>query len=133
MKQSGFVIQNRVIIELDPKDNVSAAITSSTHERKSRCSIFFKNQTQKVLDNNDAIDLKVPLNVIYKQMYLKHNTLGEDIPLVIALKAMGLESDQEIIQLIGVEPDIVDLFSGSLEEPYNIGVYTQQQVLQQSS
>ena len=62
-------------------------------------------------------------------MYLKHNTLGEDIPLVIALKAMGLESDQEIIQLIGIEPDIVDLFSGSLEEPYNIGVYTQQQVL----
>ena len=70
---------------------------------------------------------------MYEQMYLKHNTLGEDIPLVIALKAMGLESDQEIIQLIGVEPDIVDLFSGSLEEPYNIGVYTQQQVLQQSS
>ena len=66
-------------------------------------------------------------------MYLKHNTLGEDIPLVIALKAMGLESDQEIIQLIGVEPDIVDLFSGSLEEPYNIGVYTQQQVLLQYS
>lgn len=70
---------------------------------------------------------------MYKQMYLKHNTLGEDIPLVIALKAMGLESDQEIIQLIGVEPDIVDLFSGSLEEPYNIGVYTQQQVLKQCS
>lgn len=61
-------------------------------------------------------------------MYLKHNSLGEDIPLVIALKAMGLESDQEIIQLIGVEPDIIDLFSGSIEEPYNIGVYTQLQV-----
>eukprot|EP01037_Dinobryon_pediforme_P046598 gene46598-60001_t len=40
---------------------------------------------------------------------------------------MGLESDQEIIQLIGVEPDIIDLFSGSIEEPYNIGVYTQLQ------
>ncbi|KAJ1423739.1 hypothetical protein B484DRAFT_398539 [Ochromonadaceae sp. CCMP2298] len=36
--------KNRVIIELDPKDNVSAAITSSTHDRKSRCNIFFKNQ-----------------------------------------------------------------------------------------
>ncbi len=35
-------IQNRVIIELDPKGNVSASITSSTHERKSRCSIFHK-------------------------------------------------------------------------------------------
>ena len=35
--------KNRVIIELDAKDNISAAITSSTHERKSRCNIFFKN------------------------------------------------------------------------------------------
>jgi DNA-directed RNA polymerase III subunit RPC2 len=35
--------KNRVIIELDPKGNISAAITSSTHERKSRCNIFFKN------------------------------------------------------------------------------------------
>ena len=38
-----FQWQNRVIIELDAKDNVSAAITSSTHDRKSRCNIFFKN------------------------------------------------------------------------------------------
>lgn len=37
------MLQNRVIIELDPKDNVSAAITSSTHDRKSRCNIFFKS------------------------------------------------------------------------------------------
>ena len=34
--------KNRVIIELDSKGNVAAAITSSTHERKSRCSIFVK-------------------------------------------------------------------------------------------
>ena len=35
--------KNRVIIELDPKDNVSAVITSSTHDRKSRCSIYYRN------------------------------------------------------------------------------------------
>ena len=34
--------KNRVIIEVDSKGNVAAAITSSTHERKSRCSIFVK-------------------------------------------------------------------------------------------
>lgn len=71
--------KNRVIIELDPKDNVSATITSSTHDRKSRCSIFFKNQ----------------------KMYLKSSSMGDDIPIVIVLKAMGIESDQEIVQLIG--------------------------------
>eukprot|EP00606_Chrysophyceae_sp_TOSAG23-5_P000344 GSChrysophyteH2.ASY1.ANO1.1296.1 assembled CDS len=47
--------KNRVIIELDPKDNVSAAITSSTHDRKSRCNIFFKNN----------------------KVWLKHNSLGD--------------------------------------------------------
>jgi DNA-directed RNA polymerase III subunit RPC2 len=62
------------------------------------------------------------------QMYLKHNSLGEDIPIVVILKAMGLESDQEIVQLVGSEPEICDLFSGSLEEPYMIGIMSQQQV-----
>jgi hypothetical protein len=42
-----------VIIELDPKDNVSAAITSSTHDRKSRCNIFFKNQKVRLLSERN--------------------------------------------------------------------------------
>jgi len=40
--------------------------------------------------------------------------------LYIILKAMDLEYDQEIVQLVGTEPEMVDLFSGSLEEPYNL-------------
>jgi DNA-directed RNA polymerase III subunit RPC2 len=99
--------KNRVIIELDPKGAVSATITSSTHERKSRCNIFYKNG----------------------KVYLKHNSLGDDIPIIVVLKAMGLESDQEIVQLVGMEPDLIDLFSGSLEEPYNLAVYSRQQAL----
>lgn len=51
------------------------------------------------------------------------------IAIVIVLKAMGLESDQEIAQLVGSEPDMIELFAGSLEEPYNLGIYTQQQSL----
>ena len=100
--------KNRVIIELDSKGHVSAAITSSTHDRKSRCNIFFKNH----------------------KLYLKHNSLGDEIPIVIVLKAMGIESDQEIVQLVGGEQSLMDLFSGSLEEPYSQGVYNQQQALQ---
>jgi DNA-directed RNA polymerase III subunit RPC2 len=30
---------------------------------------------------------------------LKHNTLAEDCPLVIIFKAMGMESDQDILQV----------------------------------
>ena len=101
--------KNRVILELDTKDrNVTASITSSTHDRKSRCSIFYKDS----------------------RVYLKHSNLGEKpIPIVIVLKAMGLESDQEIAGLVGSEPDMLELFSGSLEEPYNLGIYTQKQSL----
>jgi hypothetical protein len=46
----------------------------------------------------------------------------------VVLKAMGLECDEEIVQLVGTEPEIVDLFSGSLEEPYYLGIYSQDQV-----
>ena len=61
-------------------------------------------------------------------MYLKHNSLGDDIPIVIILKAMGLECDQEIVQLVGTEPETIDLFSQSMEEPYNLGIFSQEQV-----
>ena len=61
---------------------------------------------------------------------MKHNSLGDDIPIVVVLKAMGLECDEEIVQLVGTEPEIVDLFSGSLEEPYYLGIYSRDQALQ---
>ena len=61
------------------------------------------------------------LNCNVPQVYLKHNSLGDDIPIVVVLKAMGLECDEEIVQLVGTEPEIVDLFAGSLEEPYYLG------------
>jgi DNA-directed RNA polymerase III subunit RPC2 len=83
--------QNRAIIELDNKGNVVANINSSTHDRKSRCSLFFKAN----------------------KVYLKSSTLGDNIPVVIVLKAMGLECDQEIVQLIGSEPALMNLFAGT--------------------
>ncbi len=61
---------------------------------------------------------------------MKHNSLGEKpIPIVVVLKAMGCESDQEIVQLVGSEPDMMEIFTCSLEEPYVMGIYTQQQVI----
>ena len=66
-------------------------------------------------------------------MYLKSTSLGEDIPIVAVLKAMGVDSDQEIIQLVGSstreeDAEIIDLFAGSLEEPYSLGIFTRNQV-----
>lgn len=47
---------------------------------------------------------------------------------MVVLKAMGMECDQEIVQLIGFEEDVVDLLSPSLEEPYNLGIFSRDQV-----
>ncbi len=99
--------KNRVIIEEDAKGNPCASITSSTRERKSKGYILLK----------------------YGKLYLKHNTLGDDIPIAIALKAMGVESDLELVQLVGSEPEIVDCLALSLEEPVRLGISTQIQAL----
>ena len=71
--------KNRIIVELDEKGQGVASVTSSTSRNKTRTIVKFKNG----------------------QFFLQHNNLEKDCPLVIALKAMGLESDQDIIQMIG--------------------------------
>lgn len=98
--------KNRVILEEDAK-GVSASITSSTHERKSKAYIIVKNG----------------------RVYLKNNTLGDDIPICIVLKAMGLESDVEMVQLVGSAPQLVNALTLSLEEPHRHNVRTQLQAL----
>jgi len=100
--------KNRVIIEEDNKGNPMASITSSTHERKSKAYIISKNGGR---------------------VYLKHNIFTEDIPIVIVFKAMGVQSDLEIVQLIGSESDILDCVALSLEEPIRVGILTQSQAL----
>jgi DNA-directed RNA polymerase III subunit RPC2 len=99
--------KNRVILEEDSKGCVTASITSSTHERKSKAYILIK----------------------HKRVYMKNNTLGEDIPIAIILKAMGIESDLEMVQLVGSEPEILNAMALSLEEPVRLGIHTTIQAL----
>jgi DNA-directed RNA polymerase III subunit RPC2 len=104
--------KNRMIIEADTKGFVCATITSSTHERKSRCSIVVKPTLHG------------------HRVYLKHNTLGDDVPVVVILKAMGVESDQEIAELVGsADAQIANIFIHSMEEPCAARVKTQFQAL----
>ena len=42
---------------------------------------------------------------------------------------MGVESDQEIVQLIGPEPAFIPLLIPTLQESKQLGIYTQQQAL----
>ena len=60
---------------------------------------------------------KTKTNITIKngRFQLKHNSFTDSIPIVIALKAMGLTSDQEIIQLVGSEALFADDLAASLE------------------
>ena len=46
------------------------------------------------------------------------------------MKAMGIESDQEVTQLIGSEGAYAGLFAPSLQECKQQGVFSQQQALE---
>lgn len=99
--------KNRIIVELDGNKNVTASVTSSTHERKSRTNVV----------------------MTHGRIRLKHNSLTENVPIVVAFKAMGFTSDQEIVGLVGTEREIQDALAQSLEEAAALKVFSQRQAL----
>ncbi|XP_049793782.1 DNA-directed RNA polymerase III subunit RPC2 [Schistocerca nitens] len=99
--------RNRIIVEDDGKGGVQCQVTSSTHEKKSRTNVVVKNG----------------------KYYLKHNTLQDDVPIAVVFKAMGVESDQEIVQMIGTEERMMQRIAPSLEECHKANVFTQTQAL----
>eukprot|EP00798_Chlamydomonas_sp_ICE-L_P009475 gene9475-32467_t len=79
--------KNRILIDIDSKHEICASVTSSTHERKSKTNLAMKKG----------------------RVYLRHNAFQDDINIVIVMKAMGIESDQEIVQLIGSDEVLASL------------------------
>lgn len=64
-------------------------------------------------------------------MFFKHNTLSEDIPIIFIFKALGIQSDHEIMLLVaGKDRDYQDLFSLNFEECARHKVFSQQQALE---
>jgi DNA-directed RNA polymerase III subunit RPC2 len=102
--------KNRVIVEADEKNNIiSASVTSSTHERKSKTTVTMKKE----------------------KIVLTQNALVEGIPIVIILKALGGLSDYEIMQLVaGPDGRYQDQFSINFEEAARANVFTQHQALE---
>lgn len=97
--------KNRIIVEIDSKGNVCASVTSTTNEIKSRTAINYKNG----------------------KISLKHNSFIDEIPVAIIFKAMGIISDQEIIQLIG--SDMYEYTILSIQEAYNLNILNQIQAI----
>ncbi|XP_074579327.1 DNA-directed RNA polymerase III subunit 2 [Curcuma longa] len=99
--------KNRIIIDTDTKGRVAASVTSSTHETKSK-TVFFMDKGK---------------------IYLQLNQFNKPIPIMVVLKAMGMESDQEIVQMVGRDPRYGDLLFPSIQECASERIYTQQQAL----
>ncbi|GAA6054796.1 hypothetical protein JCM3770_007439 [Rhodotorula araucariae] len=109
--------KNRIIVETEPKKGlVQASVTSSTHERKSKTYVLTK----------------------HGKIYLKHNSIHEDIPIAVVLRALGIVSAREIVQLVcGNDDDYRAAFAINIEELDDlktkggapIPVQTQQQAL----
>ncbi|KAK3297607.1 uncharacterized protein B0H64DRAFT_357619 [Chaetomium fimeti] len=102
--------KNRVIVEADEKTGgVSASVTSSTHERKSKTYVILKKD----------------------RIVLNHNVLVEPIPIIIVLKALGGLSDYEIMEVVaGGDARYQDDFLINFDEATKAGVFTQQQALE---
>lgn len=100
--------KNRILIDYDRKGLVCASVTSSTHERKSKTYVGLKAG----------------------KLYLRHNSLADEVPLAIALKALGMESDRASVELVGQESKLQELFSASIEEAAAFGVHSQMQALE---
>lgn len=100
--------KNRVIVE-EFKGVIQASVTSHTANIKTKTYIVLKKG----------------------QLYLKHNSLGEDIPVAIALRAMGVQSDHEILLLAaGNDAHYQDEFASNLEIAALEGIFTQEQALE---
>ncbi|KAL6899552.1 hypothetical protein ACP4OV_006210 [Aristida adscensionis] len=100
--------KNRIIIDTDSKGRVIASVTSSTHEIKS----------------------KTVIHIDKEKIYLQLNQFTKPIPIIVVMKAMGMESDQEVVQMVGRDPRYADLMFPSIQECASEGIYTQQQALQ---
>jgi len=102
--------KNRIIVESDQRKGiVQASVTSSTHERKSKTYVVTKNN----------------------KLYLKHNQIQEDIPIVLVMKAMGIQSDREILQLVaGLDSVYQDTFNVNFHECARLQIFTSQQALE---
>ncbi|KAI6117972.1 beta and beta-prime subunits of DNA dependent RNA-polymerase [Pisolithus thermaeus] len=103
--------KNRIIVETDPaKGVVQASCTSSTH---------------------GGLKSKTYVATKKGKIYLRHNSIHDDVPIVIALKALGIQSDKEILLLTAGNTEAYkSTFSANLEEAAKLRVFTRHQALE---
>ena len=99
--------QNRILVEKDKTGMFKCGVMSSSDESKTQTNLIQKKH-KILLDQNK---LKDPVNV------------------VIIFKALGIERDQEIAELIAVEDTTLALLAPTLFECQNMEIYSQTQAI----
>ena len=100
--------RNRIIVEQDKTGELQAVVNSSTHRTKSRTLIVIKHEKIKV----------------------QTNAWTEEINIMIVLKAMGCEHEQEFIQMVGTEKSFQTILLNTMNECITSEVFTQSQALE---
>jgi DNA-directed RNA polymerase III subunit RPC2 len=120
--------KNRIIVEVDSvKQIVQASCTSCVVLQYMHPTSF------NSIGSSTHGGLKSKTYVVTRKgkIYLRHNSIAEDVPIAIALKALGIQSDKEILLLTaGITESYRSIFSQNLEEAAKLGVFTRHQALE---
>lgn len=63
------------------------------------------------------------------RVYMKHNVLSEDVPIVIIFKALGVNDRETLLQVAGHDATYQDRFAINFEECTRLDIFTQQDAL----
>ena len=103
--------KNRILVEPDGPSgggaSACAAVTSSTHERKSKTAVVWKGG----------------------RVCLRHNAFADDVNVAVVMKAMGAEADADVLGLVGGEPALAALLLPTLQDARREGVTTRASAL----
>ena len=115
--------KNRIIINFDEKlASLTAHVTSSTDLVKSRTSVYFKHS--EILVKHNALKTPINITILFRVKYF--SPFSDIINLLtncfIFIQAMGIESDQEIVQMVG--SDLMDDLGPSLQRAIHATVDT---------
>lgn len=102
---------NRIIVENDSKRNLQAFVASSSADNKSRTVVLQHPSVRKT------------------GLYAKHSAFTEVVSVAIVMKAMGVQSDMEIIQMVGVEKKYLDTLLPNLQEVHEQNIFSQKAAL----
>lgn len=99
--------RNRIIVEQDTR-GLTASVQSAALERRTRTSVTMRNE----------------------RLYLQHNSLEQEgINIAVVFRALGVETDMEIVQYIGNEPQMVEALAPTFHECAQLNIRTASQAL----